>query len=180
MAVSTQYDMPAVSFKPKRVPVTLQVQAFASLAMVAVLFIFVAATFRAPLPKPLTSDLSGLNFYGYSSIADMPISLFSATVFSEAMWQRCWATVDKRCAPLAVRWLPGLSRHTDAGCLQSFVQWNLCSALSSFDLRHGSFSGESMPVIPEHCTWRMAPTSKSCEFEHALAVNAAPEVPSFV
>ncbi len=79
---------------------TLQVQAFASLAMVAVLFIFVAATFRAPLPKPLTSDLSGLNFYGYSSIADMPISLFSATVFSEAMWQRCWATVDKRCAPV--------------------------------------------------------------------------------
>ena len=77
---------------------TVQVQAFASLAMVAVLFIFVAATFRAPLPKPLTSDLSGLNFYGYSSIADMPISLFSATVFSEAMWQRCWATVDKKCA----------------------------------------------------------------------------------
>ena len=86
---------------------TLQVQAFASLAMVAVLFIFVAATFRAPLPKPLTSDLSGLNFYGYSSIADMPISLFSATVFSEAMWQRCWATADKRCAPVALRWMLG-------------------------------------------------------------------------
>ena len=78
-----------------------QVQAFASLAMVAVLFIFVAATFRAPLPKPLPNYLSGLNFYGYSSLASMPISLFSATVFSEAMWQRCWATVDKKCATCA-------------------------------------------------------------------------------
>ena len=87
-------------YTSRYIDATVQVQAFASLAMVAVLFIFVAATFRAPLPKPLTSDLSGLNFYGYSSIADMPISLFSATVFSEAMWQRCWATVDKRCAPL--------------------------------------------------------------------------------
>ena len=97
--------------EPTGVTVALQVQAFASLAMVAVLFIFVAATFRAPLPKPLTSDLSGLNFYGYSSIADMPISLFSATVFSEAMWQRCWATVDKRCAPLSPRWMLGMRRH---------------------------------------------------------------------
>ena len=71
--------------------------------MVAVLFIFVAVTFRAPLPKPLPNYLSGLNFYGYSSIASMPISLFSATVFSEAMWQRCWATVDKRSVSLPCR-----------------------------------------------------------------------------
>jgi hypothetical protein len=64
--------------------------------MVLVLFIFVAVTFRAPLPRPLPPNLA-VNFYGLSSIADMPISLFSSTVFSEAMWQRCWATVDKKC-----------------------------------------------------------------------------------
>lgn len=80
--------------------------------MVAVLFIFVAATFRAPLPKPMPNYLSGLNFYGYSSIASMPISLFSATVFSEAMWQRCWATVDKRCATQY------LARCTHTSCLK--------------------------------------------------------------
>ena len=34
---------------------------------------------------------------GYASIAVLPISLASSTIFSEAMWQRCWATVDKRC-----------------------------------------------------------------------------------
>lgn len=33
---------------------------------------------------------------GYSSILTMPLSLFAATVFSEAMWQRAWASQDKR------------------------------------------------------------------------------------
>ena len=33
---------------------------------------------------------------GYSSILTMPLSLFAATVFSEAMWQRCWASSDTR------------------------------------------------------------------------------------
>ena len=74
-----------------------QVQAFTSLLMVLVLFIFVAATFRAPLPTPLPANLRP-NFYGYSAIAVMPVSLVSATVFSEAMWQRCWATATKKCA----------------------------------------------------------------------------------
>jgi SSS family solute:Na+ symporter len=33
---------------------------------------------------------------GYSSILTMPLALFAATVFSEAMWQRCWASSDTR------------------------------------------------------------------------------------
>lgn len=75
-----------------------QVQAFTSLIMVLVLFIFVAATFDEPLPRPLPANLRP-NFYGYSSIGVMPISLVCATIFSEAMWQRCWATATKKCAP---------------------------------------------------------------------------------
>lgn len=33
---------------------------------------------------------------GYSSIFTMPASLFAATVFSEAMWQRAWASKDRK------------------------------------------------------------------------------------
>lgn len=33
---------------------------------------------------------------GYSSILTMPVSLFTATIFSEAMWQRAWASRDRR------------------------------------------------------------------------------------
>jgi len=33
---------------------------------------------------------------GYSSIFVMPVSLFTATIFSEAMWQRAWASKDSR------------------------------------------------------------------------------------
>ena len=84
----------------------LQVQAFASLAMVLVLFIFVCATFRAPLPRPLPVELRASNFAGLSSIAVMPISLVSATIYSEAMWQRCWATASRKCARcLLPKWL---------------------------------------------------------------------------
>jgi hypothetical protein len=35
-------------------------------------------------------------FAGYSSILTMPASLFTATIFSEAMWQRAWASRDRR------------------------------------------------------------------------------------
>lgn len=46
----------------------------------------------------ICSDVfSSLFHTGYASIAVLPISLASSTIFSEAMWQRCWATVDKRC-----------------------------------------------------------------------------------
>ena len=33
---------------------------------------------------------------GYSSILTMPMSMIAATVFSEAMWQRAWASEDKK------------------------------------------------------------------------------------
>lgn len=74
-----------------------QIQAAAAICMLTVLVIFVAVTFEAPLPKPLPSYLAA-TYTGYASIAVMPISLASSTVFSEAMWQRCWATSTKRWA----------------------------------------------------------------------------------
>lgn len=73
--------------------ITDQWQAFLSIVFVFILFIFVCVTFDAelgPLPEQLQFD----NYYGYSSILVMPLSLISSTLFSEAMWQRCWATVD--------------------------------------------------------------------------------------
>ncbi|KAK9811347.1 hypothetical protein WJX72_002216 [[Myrmecia] bisecta] len=76
--------------------VTDQAQAVLSVILLAVLFIFVAVTFRQPLPHPLPSYLGPSNYSGLSSIAVMPISLASSTVFSEAMWQRCWASKTDR------------------------------------------------------------------------------------
>ncbi|CAI5932331.1 unnamed protein product [Closterium sp. NIES-64] len=70
--------------------ITDQWQAGISVVFVLVLFIFVCATFDAPL-GPLPSepvDLTWSNEYGLASIAVMPISLISSTLFSEAMWQR--------------------------------------------------------------------------------------------
>ena len=48
--------------------------------MAAILIIWTAITFRQPLPRPLPDNL-GINYNGFSSIAVMPISLFSASVF---------------------------------------------------------------------------------------------------
>jgi Na+/proline symporter len=75
--------------------VTDQVQAGCAISIIVILVIWVAATFKAPLPKPMPSYLAA-TYTGYASIAVLPISLASSTIFSEAMWQRCWATADKR------------------------------------------------------------------------------------
>lgn len=72
--------------------VTDQVQAIFSIVLVCVLAIYIGATFREPLPTPLTPELWGLNSAGYSSIFTMPASLLCATFYSEVMWQRVWAS----------------------------------------------------------------------------------------
>lgn len=59
---------------------------------------------RSPRPRlsilaaenPMGFCLAGTNKPGYSSIFVMPASLFTATVFSEAMWQRAWASSDRK------------------------------------------------------------------------------------
>lgn len=95
---------------------TDQVQGIAVSLLFSICVIYVAADFRYPLPTPFPSDccnfakghcptdgpnalgfcLAGTNKIGYSSIFVMPASLFTATVFSEAMWQRAWASTDRK------------------------------------------------------------------------------------
>ena len=102
---------------------TDRVQGVSSLLFFGILAIYMAATFRPdslPTPMPCsptdmycisgTPDCSQFDAYnaqnpdapvpcpisGYSSIFVMPASLFAATVFSEAMWQRVWASKDKQ------------------------------------------------------------------------------------
>lgn len=83
--------------------ITDRLQGAASAALMSLLVVYVAATFRYPLPTPPPCDpddpqgicVSGANLTGYSSIFTMPVSLFVSTCFSEAMWQRVWASDTK-------------------------------------------------------------------------------------
>mmetsp|Transcript_24016 Transcript_24016/g.60314 ORF Transcript_24016/g.60314 Transcript_24016/m.60314 type:complete len:649 (-) Transcript_24016:463-2409(-) len=78
--------------------VTDQAQTVLTLLIITIVWIYVAAEFRAPL-EPGFGDLKeqlGPQFLGYSSIFTLPASLVCATVFSEAVWQRVWASEDKK------------------------------------------------------------------------------------
>jgi len=90
---------------------TDQIQGILTITLVAVLSIYVGVTFKGDLPADLgvardaalpaamrwyTYESLGPNVYGYSAILVMPVSLMSATLFSEAMWQRVWASADRR------------------------------------------------------------------------------------
>jgi Na+/proline symporter len=90
---------------------TDQIQGILTIALVCVLSIYVGVTFKGDLPADLgvardaalppamrwyTYESLGPNVYGYSAILVMPVSLMSATIFSEAMWQRVWASADRR------------------------------------------------------------------------------------
>mmetsp|Transcript_1834 Transcript_1834/g.3736 ORF Transcript_1834/g.3736 Transcript_1834/m.3736 type:complete len:671 (+) Transcript_1834:217-2229(+) len=78
--------------------VTDQVQATFSLLLLFVVTITVAVTFDQDLPENF-GDLKeslGPNKAGYSAILVMPLSLMSATVFNEGMWQRVWAAEDPK------------------------------------------------------------------------------------
>eukprot|EP00457_Paulinella_chromatophora_P003793 gb/GEZN01003801.1/.p1 GENE.gb/GEZN01003801.1/~~gb/GEZN01003801.1/.p1 ORF type:complete len:641 (+),score=31.40 gb/GEZN01003801.1/:98-1924(+) len=105
---------------------TDQVQGICSLTLLFVVAIYMAKTFRFPfvgecsfgdgyitacsncsdmkLPldegscayKKMPNNIAGFTEYGYSSIFVMPVSLFTATIYSEAMWQRAWAAESPR------------------------------------------------------------------------------------
>lgn len=75
--------------------ITDQIQGIATVILVTVLCIYLAVNFREPLPPPLPDSL-GSTAPGWSAVFVMPCSLICATVFSEAMWQRCWAAADDR------------------------------------------------------------------------------------
>eukprot|EP00798_Chlamydomonas_sp_ICE-L_P029076 gene29076-32284_t len=77
---------------------TDQIQAITIIILIMVLVIYVAVTFREYLPKPLPDAPFPLapNTVGYGTLFSMPVSLMSATVFSEALWQKVWASKDRK------------------------------------------------------------------------------------
>lgn len=92
--------------------VTDQVQGIFVVLLFFILWIYMAATFRYPLP-PMSCDsenppyfcISGNNGGGWGTIFSMPASLAMATIFSEAMWQRVWASKSDK----ALYWGSGLA-----------------------------------------------------------------------
>jgi SSS family solute:Na+ symporter len=91
---------------------TDRVQGVFSMALFWVVVIYLLATWRVPggVYQPAAMEaagdgelkqqlLTGLGTMGKSAVFTMPLSLTTATVFSEAMWQRVWASES----PAAVR-----------------------------------------------------------------------------
>ncbi|KAG0300212.1 hypothetical protein BGZ98_009363 [Dissophora globulifera] len=71
-------------------------QGLFGILLLVIMGIYVAVTYRpAELPTPLPEGL-GSNYWGWAAVCAMPISLVSATFFSEAPWQRIWASADER------------------------------------------------------------------------------------
>ncbi|KAF8931651.1 hypothetical protein EDD21DRAFT_341228 [Dissophora ornata] len=65
-------------------------------ALLAVMAVYVAITYRPEsLPMPLPEKL-GPNYWGWAAVIAMPISMTCATIFSEGPWQRIWASADER------------------------------------------------------------------------------------
>ena len=58
---------------------------------------------------PLSPELKGYTYSGYSSILTMPLGLLAGgALFSEAMWQRVWA-IEERRAMTRAAWTAGLA-----------------------------------------------------------------------
>lgn len=101
--------------------ITDQFQGIMAVILSIIVFIYVAVTYRVsvfadtaygqsvPVSPTLTKPMPNLiglgyrdtfepqnNYWGYSYILAMPVSLFTATIYSEAMWQRCWAAMDRK------------------------------------------------------------------------------------
>eukprot|EP00879_Flechtneria_rotunda_P007009 GHRR01007358.1.p1 GENE.GHRR01007358.1~~GHRR01007358.1.p1 ORF type:complete len:441 (+),score=103.29 GHRR01007358.1:396-1718(+) len=74
---------------------TDQVQGIASVILVILLAVYVAVTYRQPIPSPLPAEF-GPNLSGYISIFTLTVSLMSSTFFSEAVWQRVWASSGRK------------------------------------------------------------------------------------
>lgn len=83
--------------------VTDQIQGVASILLALVISFYVAATFREPLPLPLPNEgcesnwmpCLGPSTLGWTTFFVYPVSLTAATFYSEAFWQRIWASEDR-------------------------------------------------------------------------------------
>jgi Na+/proline symporter len=70
-------------------------QAIFTIILLAIVVIYVAATFRPGALPPLPEYL-GVTTQGLSSIATLGPSLITAAFFSDAMWQRVWAAENDK------------------------------------------------------------------------------------
>ena len=76
---------------------TDRLQAIAALSLVGVLLVFTAGVVPWDGLPPLSPELKGYTYSGYSSIVTMPLGLLvGGALFSEAMWQRVWAIEVRR------------------------------------------------------------------------------------
>ncbi|GJJ71239.1 hypothetical protein EMPS_03589 [Entomortierella parvispora] len=79
-------------------------QGIFGIGLLIIMAVYVAVTYRpADLPTPLPDGL-GPNYWGWAAIAAMPISMTCATFFSEAPWQRIWASADERALKRGSYW----------------------------------------------------------------------------
>lgn len=76
--------------------ITDQFQGIFSILLLLVTMIYVAATFRLPDPLPPLPPTLDANYAGWSSIVTMGVSLIAASFFSDALWQRVWASENAK------------------------------------------------------------------------------------
>ncbi|KAI8817845.1 uncharacterized protein EV422DRAFT_540176 [Fimicolochytrium jonesii] len=76
--------------------ITDQYQGMFTLLLVVITAIYMAATVHMPNPSPPMTDDLAPNEAGWTSIVTMGVSMTAATFFSDAVWQRVWASVDTR------------------------------------------------------------------------------------
>ncbi|EOD41160.1 hypothetical protein EMIHUDRAFT_199381 [Emiliania huxleyi CCMP1516] len=88
---------------------TDRLQAIAALSLVGVLLVFTASVVPWDGLPPLSPELKGYTYSGYSSILTMPLGLLvGGALFSEAMWQRVWA-IEERRAMARAAWTAGFA-----------------------------------------------------------------------
>ncbi|KAF9205236.1 hypothetical protein BGZ49_004306 [Haplosporangium sp. Z 27] len=72
--------------------------------LLVIIYIYVSFTYRPNhLPIPLPEEL-GPNYWGWSAMVAMPLSMTCATFFSEAPWQRIWASADEKALKQGSLW----------------------------------------------------------------------------
>jgi len=154
-------------------------QGVASVILAAIVTIYVGIKYRGYFPEPIAAqetcpypndpcvkgyllygtpnmhDKDHVN-YGLSALVAMPIALFTATIFSEAMWQRCWAAVDQRTL-IRGAWLGSFGIITIcslSAAVGLFTAWQDNGATHMYYNAYISSSNvQFFYILPDQLTW---------------------------